>query len=175
MRTAGDIPMGGGFQMPPVGDYECRCTETRRWKSPKKGTPAVKLIWATQSGDMFDDSLFVTGKALSRLNLVAQRVCGMEAEHALPDDDGECAIELAKYIMANAQGKYAIVTIEEQPETIFHQDGPKVGQKETVMRRRVAFAGYRAVPQEGEDTINEKLDTASEADKDEKGEDDMPF
>jgi hypothetical protein len=145
-RTVGDIPTGSN-DPPPVGPIEAKCFKAEKWTSPVKGTKAVMLHW--QAGDgayEFTDAVFVTTKAIGRLSLVAQRVCGMPKDTALPDDDAQAAAMLAKYILDNAAGRSAIVTIEEQVEEFIYSEGVNVGKKGTKTRKKVAFSGYAPIP-----------------------------
>lgn len=144
-RTVGDIPTGGA-SWPKPGKIEARCYKAEKWVA-NTGTKAVKLWWSTEEGHDFTDSVFVTIKAMGRLSLVAQRVCAMPKNFPLPDDDAQAAAVLAKYILENAIGRSAILTIEEQKQEFIHQDGPDVGKKDTKTMMRVAFSGYDALPQ----------------------------
>jgi len=141
-RTAGDVPVATGSIMPVVGSHTCRCTGTEVGKSKVKKTPYLRLNWCTRDGQAFYDDLYVTGKALSRLNLVASRVCEIPSDTPLPDSDAEAAKALANYIVAHIQGKDAVVLVEEKDESFISESGDNIGQKVTVKRRRVAFAGY---------------------------------
>lgn len=148
-RNFGEMSEGGGGNFPPAGKHLCRVVKAVPWTSPNKKTPAAKLTLATRDGEYsFDDALFVTGPALWRLVLVARRVCAMPADTVLPDADGEAAKVLARYIVENAMGKDALVTIEERDETFVVTEGPDQGQKKTVKRRRVSAAGYETPPTE---------------------------
>jgi hypothetical protein len=144
-RTADQIGEPTNNQMPPAGWHNCECIGASRWKSPKKGTAAVMLKWRTcEEGLEFEDPAFVTAKAVRRLNLIAQRVAGMPKTFGLPDDDGEAAIELAKYILRNAPGRSARVLIEENVETFIYENGPNIGRTGERKRAKVAFVGYEA-------------------------------
>ena len=145
-RTLSDMPESGGGKHPPPGRHLCRVIKAAPWKSPKKGTPAAMLTLATRDGVQFEDPLFVSPKALWRLVLVARRVCGMPADTAIPDNDLEAAKFLARYIVGNATGKDAIITIEERDEAYIVTEGPDEGQKKIVKRRRVSGAGYETAP-----------------------------
>jgi len=141
-RTLSEMSEFGGGKCPPPGRHLCRVVKAAPWKSPKKGTPATMLTLATRDGNQFEDPLFVGPKALWRLVLAARRVCGMPEDTPIPDDDGEAAKFLARYIVDNAPGKDTIVTIEERDEVFVVTEGPDQGQKKTVKRRRVSAAGY---------------------------------
>jgi hypothetical protein len=144
-RLASDLGVPTNTIWPPAGKIIAGCTAAERYKSPKKGTSGIKVEWIT--GDLkycFNDVLFVTPKAVKRLNLIAQRVCGMPDTTELPDDDVQCASFLAKYIMAHIVGKKALITIEENDESyiVENENDPDFGKKKSVTRRRVSFSGY---------------------------------
>ena len=142
-RTAADITMPSDLRWPPAGTHLATCIQVERWISPKKKTPAVMLTWDTPDGQYhFEDPVFVTAKAIARLNLVAQHVCAMPPETELPDDNNDCASFLARYIMAHAKGRQSMVTVDAQEE--FYMDKAD-GTKKSVMRHRVTFAGYEPV------------------------------
>lgn len=140
-RTASSIPIGGN-NMPPKGKYNCVVQATVTGRSAQKKTPYVELLLTTESGMDFEDQLYVTGKALNRLCLVARRVCGMPDDFELPDDDDEAAKTVANYIEKNVPGKMCLVTIEENDEKFMPQTGPDAGRTITKKRRKVAFNGY---------------------------------
>lgn len=142
-RTAAEIGMPSELRWPPAGWHVCGCTGASKWKSPKKGTPAIMLQWMTEDGNFaFEDPLFLTPKAMPRVNLVAQRVCGMDSETELPDDDKEAMRFLVRFIMDNAMGRRARVLVEEQEVKYMREDTGTLG---TALRKRVAFAGYAAL------------------------------
>lgn len=142
-RMLGDISLGFNNAFPPPGKYLCRCIEAKPWTSPNKKTPAAMLTFVTQDGlYQFEDPVFVTGKALNRLSLVAQHLCNMAKTVQLPDDNLAAAKQLARYITDNAKGQDALLTVEEQEEQYMVENGPDVGQVRTRHRRRVAFGGY---------------------------------
>jgi hypothetical protein len=143
MRTAGDMPTASSNRWPPAGWCPCVCYRAEKWKSPNKGTPAVKVFLRSLDGEYeFDDPVFVTTKAMARLNLVAQHLAAMPKTTQLPDDDAKCAGFFAQWILAHAQGHRANVLIETSVEEFIYETGPKTGQKGSVTRHRVAFAGY---------------------------------
>ncbi len=142
-RTVGDVPTTGGGSYPPAGKHLCRCIKAVPWISPKKKTPAALLTFATKDGEyQFEDPIFACPKALWRLVLVACRLCGMPKDTPLPDGDAEACKVVARYIVDNAAGKDALLTIEEKDETYMVTEGPEQGQKKTKKRRKVAGAGY---------------------------------
>lgn len=159
-RTLGDMPESSKSNFPSPGRHLCRCVKAVAWKSPKKGTPAAMLTLATRGGDQFEDAVFATPKALWRLVLVARRLCGMPAETEVPENDAEAAKVLARYIVDNATGQDAFVTIEERDETYMVTDGPDQGQKKTIKRRRVAAAGYATAS--AEDSVGEPTSADNE-------------
>jgi len=143
-RTAGDVgvPNSQG-RWPPPGWCVATCVNAEKWKSPKKSTPAVMLTWRTPDDQFeWEDPVFVTGKALKRLNLVALRVCGMPRDTVLPDDDLVAAKLVANYIMEHVVGQPAKVQIEVHEEEFMYETGPKAGQVGKVQRSKVAFGGY---------------------------------
>ena len=142
-RTLGSIPVDKSF--PPPGQYPCTVTGVHKKVSKNKQTPYLEITLA--HGDKeFSDSLFITEKALSRICLVAKRVCGMEDNFELPDEDDAAVRVLTEYIFLNIIGKKTVVTIEENAEVFIPESGPDMGRKVTKMRRRVAFSGYDRVP-----------------------------
>lgn len=145
-RSLDDIPVGGGPRFPPVGAHRCRCLNCVRGESKVKKTPQLELTWRTDTGEFeFPDQLYITGKALGRLAVVAKHVCGLTAE--LPDNDQAAALELAGMIQDTVIGCDAMVTIESAQEVYVVRDGPEIGQKKTRERKRVAFAGYAPIDQ----------------------------
>lgn len=161
MRTAGDLGVPSNQAWPPAGWWRCVCVGTERWKSPKKGTPAIKLQWQSSNAEYaFEDALFLSVKAMRRVNLVALRVCRLDPATELPSDDAEALRWLAQFVMDNAQGKIADVNIETTAEQFMDE---QTGQLRTAKRSRVAFAGYReptARPDDLEpvDADGEKID-----------------
>ena len=157
-RTAGDIRTPTSIKWPPAGKVLARCVKAERWKSPKKGTLAVMLTFVTSDGQYeFEDPVFVTEKAMSRLNLVAQHLCAMPKSTPLPDGDKEAANQLARYILDNAVGCDAYITIDKQEETFLYENGPKVGQKGIRTRHRVAFGGYDPVDSPVQELAKDEL------------------
>jgi hypothetical protein len=154
-RPFGKIPRDNG--MPEPGPHACKCLGTRRGISEKKHTPYLELKWITEDGREFTDSLFITGKAKNRLIIVADHVCHIDPDTPMPDNDDDLVIELEKFIDENISGKYAIVTIEEYEETFIHEAGPKVGQKETKTKRKVAFNGYEGYEKPKEEFIENEI------------------
>ncbi len=147
-RTVSDIAIGFNNAFPPAGKHLCRCIDAKPWTSPKKKTPAAMLTFVTQDGlYQFEDPVFVSPKALSRLSLVAQRLCQLGKAIELPDDDMAAARQLARYITDNAKGQDILLTIEESEEQYLIQEGPDLGQVRTRTRRRVAFGGYEILPE----------------------------
>ncbi|MFH1615840.1 MAG: hypothetical protein ABIG61_12255 [Planctomycetota bacterium] len=147
-RTANDIPMTSGVNFPPPGKYICRCLAAAPQKSKVKKTPLVLLTFTTQDAMyQFSDPVFVTGKAINRLMLVASRLCQIPGDTPLSDDDFEAAKQLARYIVDNAPSNDVLITIEEQTEEYMVEQGPDIGQKKQRKRRRVAFSGYEQLPE----------------------------
>ncbi|HUW35266.1 MAG TPA: hypothetical protein VM223_26955 [Planctomycetota bacterium] len=156
-RTVADIGMPEE-NWPPAGKEDCRCYGTETWISPKKKTPAVKLHWVSLHGLYdFTDLVFVTPKALSRLSLVAQRVCGISKDTELPDENAAAAKFLGRYILENAKDKCATVTIEEQLEEFIYENGPNVGQKGSKTRHKVAFSGYEVLTDEDDADLGKEI------------------
>lgn len=175
-RNFGDMSEGGGGNFPPAGKHLCRVVKAVPWTSPNKKTPAAKLTLATRDGEYsFDDALFVTAKALWRLVLVARRLCGMPADTKAPDDNLEAAKFLARYIVDNATGKDALITIEEKNETYIATEGPDQGQKKTVARRRVSASGYETPPAEVHQAVRQRYDEDFPTPADSGGGGDIPF
>jgi hypothetical protein len=156
-RTASDIGVPSGNRWPPTGKRNCICIEASKQRSKQKKTPCVHLKFRSFNGEYeFSDDVWVVAKGLKRLNLVAQRLCNLPEEFALPDDDLEAARLLANYIHDNAKGKRATITIEENEEKYMVESGPEKGLQKKITRKRVAFAGYdRLREQEGESTQDE--------------------
>jgi len=145
MRTIDDIPTGTtGF--PEAGKHTCQCMKAEFTSSKNKGTSGLELTWQTQGGEyQFKDTLYITGKAISRLACVAKRLCEGTSELELSDDDSEAANALADFIYKGIEGKMATVDIQEYSETFIHESGDKIGQKETKQKKRVGFAGYENI------------------------------
>ena len=166
-RNFGDMSEGSGGSFPPAGKHICRCIKATAWTSPKKKTPAAKLILATRDGvHQFEDAVFATPKALWRLVLVARRLCGMPPDATVPDDNAEAAKVLARYIVDNAVGKDALVTIEERDETYIVTEGPDQGQKKTVKRRKVGGSGYETPPEAVQEAAGEPVSPDTDAGED---------
>jgi len=127
-RTIGDIS-DGDIQWPNDGWCVARCISAVPSRSKKKKTPGVQIIWRTVRDESFPDTLFVTGKALGRLALVAKRLCEWPDDRELPDDDLEAARVLARFICDTLPGRDAEVEIASHEETFMYESGPKVGQK----------------------------------------------
>ena len=141
-RSINDIQVGD-FEMPEPGDHNCLCVEATK-ETAKSGSQGIKLIWATHDGETrFSDTLWLSGKALGRLALVAKRLCPSSAELVLDDDDSTAARELGDFLLENIKGVNAIVTVAEYSETFIHEEGDKIGQKETRKKRKVSFSGYK--------------------------------
>jgi hypothetical protein len=104
------------------------------------------LSWETDAGEKFTDELYETARALSRLALVASRVCGRDAD--LPDDDDQAAKELTDMIMESVIGRRARCQIQDYKETYTPRNGPNAGIAMLVPKKKVAFAGYE--PCEGQ-------------------------
>ena len=184
-RTAGSVGMPSNLTWPPAGWWLATCLSAERWRSPKKKTAAVMLHWVTpDSAYEFEDPIFVTGRAVRRLNLVAQRVCGMPSDTPLDENDDAAASFLARYILDHATGKQAEVCIEIQKRTFMYESGPRIGQKGEQDQHKVSFGGYR-VPVDGTDAPPQS-EVAPEAEPEQDpaddydpaqdgGDDDIPF
>lgn len=136
-----------------VGWILCTCTAVGKGKSSKKQTPYVELFWQGVDGSFFNDQLYVTPKAIGRLAIVAQRVCGLPKDYELSDKKEDAVVELARVIVSKAQGCNAMVYVEEYTEDYMVQDGPDVGQMRKIKKHRVApFTGYKKPEDHKEDT-----------------------
>jgi hypothetical protein len=138
-RTLNDFSMQRVFPAP--AKYPVNIISVEKGFSKNKRTPQITLVFSDGENE-FDDQLFVTEKTIPRLCLVAKRVCLMDEKTELPDVDIDAANMVARFIMSNALGKKCIVRIEENEETIIIDNGPNIGQKKTIKRRRVAYNGY---------------------------------
>lgn len=128
------------------GWVRCVCAIVGKGMSAVKKTPYVELFWQGEDGSFFNDQLYVTGNAISRLAMVAQRVCGLPKDYQLPDSKDLAVIELAKVIMGKVQGCEAMVYVESYSEQYMVKDGPEVGTMKTIKKHRVApFTGYKKV------------------------------
>ena len=156
-RTAGSIGTGGENSFPPPGKYNCKCTKIDKFTANNK--KAIKLTWKTDCGMYaFEDSTFLVSGAMKRLNLIAQKVCGMPETQELDDDDAICCKELADIIARSVVGKMATVTVIEKDEEYMDEE---TNRMKTVKRQSVPFTGYdkpthsesesTATPKEGED------------------------
>lgn len=127
--------------MPSVGRHKSIITKAKKETSPNKKTPYIELTM--NNGEVeFTDSLFVTGKALGRLSMVAKRVCNIDENTEIPDDDNKAAEFLANFILLNAVDKKCVVTIQEFDRSYMPENGPNMGRKMTVKEKKVAFDGY---------------------------------
>jgi len=153
----------------PAGPYpvEVRafCALVEKGLSQKKKTPYVRLWWATEEGAYFSDTIYVVGTAISRLAIVAQRVCNIPKEQELPDDKQQAAVTLAKLIMEKAEKCMAAVTVEEYEEEFMVKDGPDIGQVKKIKKHQVSpFAGYKRLnPVEVQPVHNEGMPTSNNA------------
>lgn len=176
-RTANDVGEPKNQTWPPAGWCNATCVKAERWKSPKKNTPAVKLFWRTPDGEYeFDDCVFVTERAIQRLNLVALRVCAMPRNTVLPDDNRQAVSQIASYILENARGKQARVLIEQQDVDELDQ---YTGEMKKRRFRTVAFIGYEPMPEsrpQAEDSaIKDALDGQYVAGMADDKDGDIPF
>lgn len=130
---------------PEPGEIEAVCIKYEKGRSKNKSTPYIELTWSWGDGFEFSDTLYITGKAISRLSIVASRVCGISKDLELPDDKDKAAIEIAKLICEKITGKRAILIIEEYSETFIPQEGPNIGKPQTIKKHRVAFSGYKTI------------------------------
>ena len=142
MRKLSDIPLDN--ELPPAGKYNAEIVNAKRTTSKFQKTPYVELMIQTE-GTEFTDAVFITGPALKRLCLVAQRVCGMAKDTELPDGDIEAAEFLADYIVENAPSKKCEITIEEKTEKYIPESGPDMGRTVEKQKRKVAFNGYNTI------------------------------
>lgn len=156
-------------EFPPVGKYPVLITSIEKGFSNVRKTPQI-TVWFSDGISEFNDNLYVTEKAIPRLALFAKRVCLMDEKTQLPDEDKECKLVIARYIMENSVGKKCVVTIEENEETYIPTSGPDIGVPKKIKKRRVAFRGYdRYIENEPGQNINEpKLQSNN-------NNDDLPF
>lgn len=138
-RTVNDFSMQRDF--PPPGKYQVSVISAEKGFSSQKKTPQLTLVFSDGESE-FDDNLYVTEKTVSRLAMVAKRVCGMDDKFSLPDGNLDAAKVLANYIFENVKGKRCIVKIEENEEFYVVESGPEAGRSKSKMKRRVAFNGY---------------------------------
>jgi hypothetical protein len=152
-RMIGDIPTEIEYPVP--GSYKCLCVGCKRDKA-KSGTDKLVLEWMKTDGKGFNDNIFITGKAVKRLILIAKRVCGIANDFSLPDDDQETAETLAVYIEQNIENKSALVTIEEIEESFMPTSGPDAGRMKKVKKRRVSFNGYEEIKDDKQPLVSDK-------------------
>jgi hypothetical protein len=131
-----------GPSFPTVGQHECICIDIGKDISPKRKTPFLDLTFRSKEGQKFTDQIYLTTTALSRLSIVSSRLCGWDKEKKLSDDDNEALVEMEMFVFANAVGKSAMVTIEENEEFYIVESGPDIGQKKSKKKKKVAFRGY---------------------------------
>ena len=153
-RMASDVGLAGEQNFPPPDVYLCQCTDAEFVES-KSGTEGASLTFATAGFPRFDDIIYCTENTVKRLNLVAQRLCGMSADTELPDDDLEAAQFLMRYILDNAAGRWAEVQIEEREEKYTIKTGKDAGKEITRLKRQIAFAGFRTIEQPDADNMPE--------------------
>jgi hypothetical protein len=158
MPKASEIGMPADKELWPLeGDIVATCVQADRWVSPHKKTPAVRLTFTDAEGHYnFSDLVFVTAKTIQRLNLVAQRLCGMLAETDLPADAKQTAAFLAHYILAHARGKQVLLSVEIEEQEFVYTYGEKVGQKAVRRQPRVGFAGYKRLPDASDSVVPPK-------------------
>lgn len=143
----------------PKGPYptEVRavCCKVEKGFSSKKRTPFVELFWTTEDGACFSDSIYITGKAVSRIAIVAHRVCGIPKNINLPENKDEAVIVLAKLVMEKVINCAAIVRVEEYEEEYIIQEGPDVGQPKKITKHQVSpFNGYRQIENKSSTTTS---------------------
>jgi hypothetical protein len=131
-------------EMPSVGKHNCIITSADMGESKNKKTPYLELTM-TNGEVEFSDCLFLTPKALNRLLMVSKRVCNINEETELPDNDMEACRFLANYIQDNIIGKHASITIAEFEEKFIPESGQDMGRMKTIFKRKVAFNGYEGV------------------------------
>lgn len=143
-RNIDDISIGD-FAFPDAGKYSCKCLKAEKIIA-KTGNSGIELTWmTTDGGSQFRDTLWFSPKAIGRLALVAKRLCVGARDLVLDDDDKEAMYQLGDYIIEHIADVYAIVEIAEFSETFIHESGDKIGQKETIKKKKVAFSGYEAM------------------------------
>ena len=161
-------------ESPPAGTMRAICIRAGMQQSKKKKTPYIELTWEdSESKFQWTDSVFCTVKAISRLAIVADRVCGFDSE--LPDDNNDAMGVMTDYVIENAIGKKALVTIEEKEEIYIPESGPDMGRKITIKRKRVAFGGYAKITAQEttQETTQKETKPVAELTKEE--EDNLPF
>ena len=131
-----------GPSFPAVGSVECICVDIEKKYSTKKITPYAEITMRAKTGEKFTDQAYLVKTALSRLSIVASRLCGWNKENKLSDSDDEALMEIEAFIFKNAIGKSAILTIEETEEFYIVESGPDIGQKKSKKKKKVAFRGY---------------------------------
>ncbi len=166
-RTVDSLGTPSGDNWPPDGKHLVTCIGTEQVTSSVKHTPAVEMTFSTP--DIlyrFTDRAYVTAGAVKRLNLIAQRLCDIDKDFPLPDDNLEAAKMLGRYILENAVDRQVYVVIETTKEEFMQTYGDNVGKKSTIDRPRVTFSGY------------ERADVPAitpEGPTDQEEEDDIPF
>jgi len=141
MRKLGDIKE---TDMPEVGRHNCEIISTKFIESKEKKTPGIEITM-TNGITKFTDTIYVTAKTINRLSLFAKRVCEMDENTTIPDDDLQAANFIGNFIMHNGAGKKCIVTIAEYEEKFIPTYGPDMGRTKTIKKRKVAFNGYETI------------------------------
>lgn len=177
-RHIEDLERGsGGGQSgnwPPVGWCKAVCTGATEGESKHKGTRYIELRWACDDPVYdFTDSLFLTAAALPRLAIVVARVCGRKGME-LPDDDGAAIDALKDIILAEAEGKWARVQIEEKLERYTPTRGNNAGVEQTTRKKKVAYRGYETIPVPQQDEPPTQGEVVDEAQA-EQQQDALPF
>lgn len=129
-------------RFPEPGTHACVVVGRKKGVSEKKKTPYIELTMSDGSSE-FSDQLYVTPGAINRLAIVSKHVCGLPGDTDLPDDKTAAAKFLANYIFENVYGKKCFVVIEQYTEEYIPTQGPDMGRKIELKKRRVAFDGYK--------------------------------
>jgi len=148
-RTIDDIPDPAADRWPPAGWHDCVLVEVHYWRSPRKGTPGVRLTFQSEDGNYrFSDAIWMTPKAINRWKMLALHICQFPRALQLPDEDAHAVRQLADYVVRNGPGCRGRVLIEEEAYEYFDQE---TGRRRRGTRHRVAFAGFAAPESPAED------------------------
>lgn len=122
---------GGGWAWPEPGWITVLVTGAEEVTRGQNQTPALQIRFATDDAAyVFADNVFLTPRSVGRLALVAWKLCGLDSQDSLPDDNDSTISYLTEYIKGNLPESVDVL-VEEKPD------------RKGTLRKNVAFSGYR--------------------------------